>query len=184
MATGDNEQFLEALLADYQSFSTQPEVDDLRNHLISGGLDYTDADAVMEWYMNKIPRLVSVYDPEENVEVWMRNGKRVKPPAYDINKLYEVMKEGDVEVFIQALLDDYATTNTDDEVINLKNELMASVDYTDMYTVMEWYESKIISNLPRLRNVFLREFWVKDGEKVRYSWENVKHLQDAVEAGK
>ncbi len=181
MAAGDIEQFLEALLDDYQTFSTEDEVRDLRNELILGAVDYTDMEAVLNWYVPKTPRLVAVWDP---VIIIMRDGKRIKPPSYDIEGLHDVMDEGDIEAFITALLEDYASSNTYCDVKKLRNELfLGEVDYTDMNAVMQWYEQKVNTDLEN-DNVwieeYLDEFWVNDGEKVKYSWENVACLHDAM----
>ncbi len=142
-------------------------------------------EAVLDWYVPRIPRLVAVWNPDKPVLIPIRHGKRIKAVSYDTGRLQDVMDEGDIEAFIQALLDDYASSNTFCEVQKLRNELfIGDVDYTDMNAVMGWYQKKLIADLVKKGfsrlEVYLDEFWVKDGERVDYSWENVACLHDAM----
>ncbi len=113
MQSGDNEEFLEALFDDYNSFATESEVQALRNELILGVVDYTDKAAVMDWYMTKIPMLVKF---PKLIEVWTKNGRIVSYTKKNIEKVKEAYAEGDLESFLEAMLDDLSSFSTLEQV--------------------------------------------------------------------
>ncbi len=113
MNLGDNEEFLEALFEDYNSFATVDEVRELRDELILGVVDYTHKAAVMDWYMTKIPMLVKF---PKLIEVWTKNGRIVSYKKENIEKVKKAYDEGNLEAFLEAMLDDFSCFSTLEQV--------------------------------------------------------------------